>query len=135
MNVDEWTQIADYTGPFHYSNGRGKDGTDYPARYEKQVATAQNSAWTPLHYAAFYGDAPTVAALLQHGAHVHATNGAVWQQTPLFVAGLPALVVANRRWDIPIIHDSSSIVFLATFIAKWTSTGATQLDAQAFDKR
>ena len=36
-NVDDWTRVADYRGPFHYINGRGKDGTDYPARYEKQL--------------------------------------------------------------------------------------------------
>ena len=37
VNVDDWTRSADYTGPFYYINGRGKDGTDYPAQYEKQL--------------------------------------------------------------------------------------------------
>ena len=37
VNVEDWTQAADYTGPFRYRNGRGRDGTDYPARYEKQL--------------------------------------------------------------------------------------------------
>jgi hypothetical protein len=37
VNVGDWTRVADYTGPFHYKNGRGKDGTDYPARYEMQL--------------------------------------------------------------------------------------------------
>ena len=37
VSVDDWTHAADYTGPFHYRKGRGKDGTDYPAKYEKQL--------------------------------------------------------------------------------------------------
>mgnify|MGYP005852958977 CR=1 FL=1 len=37
VSVDDWTQVADYTGPFHYSTGRGMDGTDYPTKYEKQL--------------------------------------------------------------------------------------------------
>lgn len=37
VNVDDWTHVADYTGPFYYHNGRGKDGTDLPAQYERQL--------------------------------------------------------------------------------------------------
>ena len=36
-SVEDWTAAADYTGPFHYINGRGKDGTEYPAQYEKSL--------------------------------------------------------------------------------------------------
>lgn len=36
-SVSDWTSAADYTGPFVYRNGRGADGTDLPAKYEKQL--------------------------------------------------------------------------------------------------
>jgi hypothetical protein len=34
VNVADWTRVADYTGPFYQ---RGADGTDLPARYERQL--------------------------------------------------------------------------------------------------
>ena len=39
VSVDDWTKVADYTGPFYYSpdGKRPKDGTNMPARYEQQL--------------------------------------------------------------------------------------------------
>eukprot|EP00522_Entomoneis_paludosa_P003963 CAMPEP_0172471324 /NCGR_PEP_ID=MMETSP1065-20121228/67758_1 /TAXON_ID=265537 /ORGANISM="Amphiprora paludosa, Strain CCMP125" /LENGTH=409 /DNA_ID=CAMNT_0013229419 /DNA_START=1613 /DNA_END=2842 /DNA_ORIENTATION=+ len=38
QSVDDWTRLADYTGPFYYVNGtRPVDGTNRPARYEQQL--------------------------------------------------------------------------------------------------
>lgn len=37
VSVDDWTRVADYKGPFRYAQGRGDDGTDLPAQYEKQL--------------------------------------------------------------------------------------------------